>query len=186
MKITVILVLMTILALLPLSHAEMVGAWLFDETSGDIITDYSGNGHHGEIIGKVQRQPQGKRGRALEFFEDNNHAPNWLWGHVLVPHHDDTNLLEFTTMAWIKNPELVEPGFGEGSISQALLGKTSPISRSNYMMWIWGKEPGARGEDGHVTLGFTVTKPLWASVSLEKTIAGANVIDGNWHHVAGT
>ena len=124
--------------------------------------------------------------RTLEFFEDEAGAPNWIWGHVLVPHHDDMNLLEFTVTAWVKIREFVEPGFGEGSISQTLVGKTSHISRSNYMMWIWGKGAGAEGQGGHVTIRFTVTKPLWASVSVNKTKAGANVIDGNWHHIAGT
>lgn len=186
MRIAAIISLAATVVAIPLSRAEVVGAWLFDETGGEVITDSSGNGHHGEIVGKVERVPNGKRGKALEFFEDGDGAPNWLWGHVLVPHHDDMNLLEFTVAAWIKVREFVEPGFAEGSISQALVGKTSHISRSNYMMWIWGRGAGAKGQGGHVTVGFTVTKPLWASVSVNKTKAGASVIDGNWHHVAGT
>lgn len=185
-KITAILSLVTLVLVIPLSRADVVGAWLFDESGGDFVTDSSGNGHHGEIVGKVTREPRGKRGKALEFFEDEAGAPHWLWGHVLVPHHNDMNLLEFTVTAWIKIREFIEPGFGEGSISQALVGKTSHISRSNYMMWVWGKGAGAKGEGGHVTIGFTVTKPLWASIAISKTKAGANVIDGNWHHVAGT
>lgn len=186
MRIAAILSLAATLAIIPLSHAEVVGAWLFDESGGDVITDSSGNNHHGVLVGKVERVPNGKRGEALEFFEHKDGAPDWLWGHVLVPHHDDMNLLEFTVTAWIKVREFVEPGFGEGSNSQTLVGKTSHISRSNYMMWIWGRGAGAEGQEGHVTVGFTVTKPLWASVSVNKTKAGANVIDGNWHHVAGT
>ena len=185
-KITAILSLVTLVLVIPLCRADVVGAWLFDESDGDFVTDSSGNGHHGEIVGKVTREPRGKRGKALEFFEDEAGAPDWLWGHVLVPHHNDMNLLEFTVTAWIKIREFLEPGFGEGSISQALVGKTSHISRSNYMMWVWGKGAGAKGERGHVTIGFTVTKPLWASIAISKTKAGANVIDGNWHHVAGT
>ncbi|MDE0299665.1 MAG: LamG domain-containing protein [Candidatus Poribacteria bacterium] len=186
MKIATILSLGAMVLTVPLSRADVVGAWLFDETGGDVITDSSGNGHHGVLVGKVERTPHGKRGKALEFFEDEDGAPDWLWGHVLVPHHDDMNLLEFTVTAWIKVREFVEPGFGEGSISQTLVGKTSHISRSNYMMWIWGGGAGAEGQGGHVTIRFTVTKPLWASVSVNKTKAGANVIGGNWHHVAGT
>ena len=184
-KISAILIWVTTVVVIPLSHADVVGAWLFDETRGDVVTDSSGNGHHGVIVGRVERNPRGKRGKALEFFEDETGAPDWLWGHVLVPHHDDMNLLEFTLTAWVKTREFVEPGFGEGAISQTLVGKTSHISRSNYMMWIWGKGAGAEGEGGHVTIRFTVTKPLWASVSVNQTKAGANVVDGNWHHVAG-
>ena len=45
MKITAILSLVTIVVVIPLSRADVVGAWLFDETSGDVITDSSGNGH---------------------------------------------------------------------------------------------------------------------------------------------
>ena len=186
MKILAALSLAAIVVAIPSSQADVVGVWLFDETGGETITDSSGNGHHGVIVGRVERVPQGKRGKALEFFEDQDGAPDWLWGHVLVPHHDDMNLLEFTITAWIKVREFVEPGFGEGSISQTLVGKTSHISRSNYMMWIWGDGAGAEGQAGHVTIRFTVTKPLWASVSVNKTKVGANVIDGNWHHVAGT
>ena len=114
-KIATILSLATIVLAIPSSRADVVGAWLFDETSGDVITDSSGNCHHGAIVGKVARVRHGKRGKALEFFEDKDGTPDWLWGHVLVPHHDDMNLLEFTVTAWIKIREFVEPGFGEGS-----------------------------------------------------------------------
>lgn len=45
---------------------DIEGVWLFDEGSGDVARDSSGNGHHGDIIGDAQWVP-GVFGTALEF-----------------------------------------------------------------------------------------------------------------------
>jgi hypothetical protein len=41
------------------------GLWLFDEGSGNVAKDLSGNDHHGEILGA--KWVSGKYGKALEF-----------------------------------------------------------------------------------------------------------------------
>ena len=45
---------------------DVIGVWLFDEDSGKIIKDSSGNGNDGEALGKFKRKP-GKFGGGLEF-----------------------------------------------------------------------------------------------------------------------
>ena len=50
------------------SHAEVVGIWLFDEEDGKIVTDASGNGHDGEIIGTQNDDRTGDSGGRLSFF----------------------------------------------------------------------------------------------------------------------
>ncbi len=46
--------------------ADLVGLWRFDETSGTIAHDASGNGHNGTLVGDPRWGP-GKIGGALEF-----------------------------------------------------------------------------------------------------------------------
>jgi hypothetical protein len=49
----------------PLSAAEVVGEWTFDEGAGDVAKDVSGKGRDGRIVGA--RWTEGLRGKALEF-----------------------------------------------------------------------------------------------------------------------
>jgi len=51
------------------SHAKIIGVWLFDDGKGDILKDISGNGHDGVITGGKWIE-DGKFGKALEFDSD--------------------------------------------------------------------------------------------------------------------
>ena len=108
--------------------ADAIGVWLFDEGTGKIVKDVSGNGHHGEIVGEVA-WVDGKFAGALEF--DG--------GHIRVPHADVMNLRQWTMAAWIKVPKIVDP-------YQVILGKEAWPDR-NYTMWI---------RPGVMTFGFTL------------------------------
>ena len=201
MKLTIVLSFLLILSsflVLSHTHGKVVAAWLFDEgargigkTASGIIEDVSGNGHDGEIIGEVRWQP-GKFRTALEFFPDPASGEAQNWGHVVVPHHDDLNLEEFTMTAWIKVPELLEPFLVQKkiSVSQAILGKIEPhlnVNLSNYAMWISGDGGQLNldsGLKGHFTPGFHILRPGWDQIFMEKKTR--EVTDGQWHFVAGT
>ncbi len=55
-----------VLVLTSAAGADLVGLWRFDETSGTIAHDASGNGHDGTLVGDPKWAP-GKIGGALEF-----------------------------------------------------------------------------------------------------------------------
>lgn len=53
----------------PVLNADTVGQWLFDEGSGDVVHDSSGNGNDGSFVGEpewVKDTPRGE-GLSLEF-----------------------------------------------------------------------------------------------------------------------
>ncbi len=60
---------------------KLAGLWLFDEGTGNVVKDISGNGNDGEFAGP--KWGQGKFGKALEF----DGTPNY----VIVPHNDMFN-----------------------------------------------------------------------------------------------
>ena len=205
MIVGVFIMFLSYCVILPLAHAEIVGAWTFDggqlnEDAQGEIEDVSGNGHHGIIEGRVKWR-QGKRGTALEFFKaDGDPGSRWP-GWVEVPHDDAFNLLEFSLSGWIKISKLLDDPLTDGfcnnpcgdsqdlSANQMLFGKTSHMVRSNYAMWIsdGGKDRQQRPDElGHPTFGFTAQQPQVTRVYVEETKKRANVVDGKWHHVTGT
>lgn len=129
---------------------DIMAIWLLDEGSGKEVKDFSGNGHHGEIVGNA-KWTDGKFGKALEF----------AGGHVRVQHAEDMNLETFSLAAWINVPKIVDP-------YQFVVGKESWPSR-NYSMWI---------RPGTIVVGITDGG--------DRQVAGASVVGGIWHHVAGT
>ena len=74
----------------PHTLKAMVGAWLFDEGSGNTATDTSGNGHKGEIKGP--KWAKGKYNGALEFDGKDD--------IVEIPHDKAFDLAEYTLVAW--------------------------------------------------------------------------------------
>lgn len=96
---------------------DILGIWTMDEGNGIVVKDISGNGHDGEIVGKV-KWVDGKIGKGLEF----------SGGHVKVPHTEDMNLETFSMTAWLNVPNVVAP-------YQMIIGKESWPNR-NYSMWL--------------------------------------------------
>ena len=173
------------------AYAEVVGIWLFDEEGGKIVKDESGHGHDGEIIGNAKRRPNGRFRKSIEFFQDADAEPGALWpGYVTIRHDDAQDLLEFSLTAWVKLSDNAGAELNEHRVSiRALIaGKTGHIQQSNYALWVSGAGAGGAlaGEAGHVTFGFTVSKPKWSQVFVEKTGRRAEVTDGKWHHIVGT
>ena len=136
--------------------ADAVGVWLFDEGTGEIAKDSSGNDHDGEIQGDLN-WVAGKFGGALEF-------PGQEDSFVNIPHEDSLNLTEWTIVAWVK---LGEPPEGFHTI----IYKNKPEQVRNYGMGV-----SATGLRVDLSKGDTRT-------SAQGT---APILDDKWHHVAGT
>lgn len=70
--------------------------WRLDEQHGTQVSDASGRGHHGTLIGATFEQAavNGRRNRAL--------ACDGKGIHVAIPHHPDFDLAEMTIQAWVR------------------------------------------------------------------------------------
>lgn len=49
-----------------IDEQDIIGAWLFDEGSGDVVKDSAPNGFDGEVVG-AEWEKNGKVGSCLEF-----------------------------------------------------------------------------------------------------------------------
>ena len=139
----------------------VVAIWLLDEGTGKTVKDTSGNGHDGTIKGDI-KWTKGKFENALDF-------PGNTAGIVEIPHQDSLNLVNMTLTAWIKISELPD--------SIAPIYKVQPGNLRNYAHRVWG----GGANPNKYALEFTVGPAQWKSAT-GKTI----VVDGKWHHVAGT
>ena len=75
--------------------AEIIAVWTMDETKdADEIIDATGNGHNGEILGKVNRV-EGKFGQGVEFGGVGDHIEVPDPDHELTPPH-------IGMVAWVK------------------------------------------------------------------------------------
>ena len=75
--------------------ANPVGIWLFDNDKGGVVSDSSGNGNDGKIIGKVN-YIEGKFGKALSL-------PGTAGNYVSIPDSPILNPMnQITMMMWIK------------------------------------------------------------------------------------
>ena len=70
----------------------LVAYWDFNEGSGNIVKDLSGNGHDGEFVGDPQWTVDGYFGGAVVF--------DGAGDEVNVPYHVDLNQEVFTITAW--------------------------------------------------------------------------------------
>ena len=143
---------------IPLSTANLVALWHFDENSGTTAYDSTENNNDGTISGASL--VDGKLGKALSF--DGN-------DYVIVP---DSLLLEpdkITVEAWVKSSGT--PGSCKYIVSKYL--PTRPGNYSSYGLYT-GSSGGLR-----FYIGYTSS---WVA----SPDAGVGVWDGTWHHVAGT
>ena len=91
------LIALVLLVLAPQgAYAGLVGVWLFDEGSGDIVIDSSGNGLDGQIVGDPQ-WVNGAFDKALEF--------DGVDDYVEVSHNELLNVKHMTLMAWAFAPD---------------------------------------------------------------------------------
>jgi len=143
-----------------LDMADMVGIWLLDEGTGDIVRDSSGNKHDGEIFNA--EWVEGKYGKALEF-EGNGSSM------VKVPHFDELNLEIFTIAAWINVPQL---GGYQGIIAKD--GTDPGGTLRTYGIFVIQGSPG-------------IHYSFRDAARNHQTVNGsATAADATWHHVAMT
>jgi len=139
-----------------MGYADLVGLWLFDEGSGTVATDSSGNGYDGEIKGA--QWGTGKFGGGLVFDGDDM---------VIVADDDGLDLASFTLAASIK----VDGQSGKWQIIASKENR-NPTQR-NYGMF-------CNINTGVIHYSFT-TSSGWKSFD-----ATTVVTDNKWHYVAAT
>jgi hypothetical protein len=79
---------------------DIVAAWTFDEGSGNVIHDASGNGNDGELMGGAD-WTDGKFGKALDF--------DGSTGYIEIPFDESMRVInegDFTLAAWY-NPDVI-------------------------------------------------------------------------------
>lgn len=136
---------------------NVVGMWLFEEGSGDIARDSSGKGNNGKIVGPA-KWTQGKFGKGLEF--------NGKDVYVEVESNDSLVLEELTMVAWGK----MRPSRGTRWQSIMMKGQNP----RNYLLCV-------DKDTQRLQLSITAGAPdAWAG-----PIAGPEITDEKWHHLAG-
>ncbi len=152
-KLFYILVATAVLALLSVISADAavdkntVAVWLFEEGSGKIVKDASGNGHDGEFTGSLQ-WVKARSGTGLEFPGDGS-------GYIVV---DSTKKLELETLsieAWVKVKE--PTGKWQGILCKQEAGCTD----RNYGMWVQIDQKVLHAQSGaNGTCAFNVNNPV--------------------------
>lgn len=137
----------------------LVGAWLFDEDSGNEVKDLVG-GNNGEINGSIERTNESQFGRALKL-------PGKGDSYVSIPHDDVFDAEPYTFTAWVKL---------EQASWQYIVWKNGTVwpephkkrhldiwvHDADYAVFMWHTENGGEGRLDGQTL----------------------IADGEWHHVA--
>ncbi|MFC1713454.1 LamG domain-containing protein [Candidatus Poribacteria bacterium] len=137
----------------------VVGAWLFEETSGNTAKDSSGKGNDGAIQGTPQLV-NGRFGKALEFDGQED--------HVIVKDSDSLDLNEMTVAAWVNLSAYAD--------DQRVISKEEGIADpySVYSLQISGT--------GDTKLEFRPT----LNGARQQIASGADVPLNEWTHVAAT
>ena len=144
----------------PAVDENTVAVWLFEEGTGKIVKDASGNGHDGEFKGSP-KWVKAEFGTGLEF-------PGDAGGYVVV---DSTKKLELETLSiemWVKVEE--STGKWQGIVCKQQAGCTN----RNYGVWVQIDKSVLHAQIG-------------ANGACAFSIDGTSVItDNRWHHLAFT
>ncbi|MBN2314776.1 MAG: LamG domain-containing protein [Sedimentisphaerales bacterium] len=154
--------LITVLA--GVTEADLVGLWRFDETSGTIAHDSSGNGHDGTFNGDLT-WTAGRIGGALDFEFDNTNEC------VVIPPFEVIGG-GLTLAAWVK-PE---------SFSQAdarIIDKGVDVASANDAWWMLS--PVSSG--GQIRLRFRL-KTDEGSTTLTQIATSGGLVVNEWAHTA--
>jgi len=153
-----------VLAIASNANAEMLGYWDFEEGAGVIVEDESGNGNTGHLLN----------------VDDSNWIPGVLDGTGLY-FNGDSQMIEFDTSPEIHNlngPMTAETWFrgteGDNPGHTILFDKSH--AQEDYTGWV-------------LQFAAWENRPLIFSISDGSDYTWAlapNVLDGTWHHVAGT
>jgi hypothetical protein len=139
------------------STGSLIAHWKFDEGSGQIAADSSGNGYDGTLIGDTT-WASGQIGGALVF--DGNED------FVEIADSNDLNITnQITVAAWIK--------------VDAFDKKWQAVVTKGDRSWRLQRN---RGKNG---LQFTCSGLIIAGTRGGAVYSSVNVNDGQWHHAAG-
>lgn len=145
------------------AEKDLVAYWNFDEGTGEIVKDVTGNKHDGKFVG-TPKWVDGKYGKALEF--------DGKTSYIEVPHADDlaieTNL---TFSAWFK-PNV--------TINSTNYGYRLMTKNNDYFFLFNYKE----GDRGLGNLGFLLKDPKGVN-HVAHSVTG-EWIAGTWYHAVGT
>lgn len=147
---------------------DVAGIWLFDEDTGDVAEDSSGNGNNDAIIGGVEWTADGKFGGALDFNGDD--------GWVEVPDDDSVEFpagVDFTLACWLR---VTTP---EGSPPMIIAKNYHTTSQMLpwYGLYYADAAKQATGNIGLFLRDESAANFHIASIS--------KIDDGEWHHIAG-
>jgi len=155
--------LFCLISVIPIAAGAGTGlasAWLFEETSGKTVKDLVG-GNDGTIEGSVEREANGKSGRALKF-------PGKGDSYVSIPYNDVFDSDPYTFVAWVK----LEAASWQYIAWQNGLTWPEPHTKRHLDIWVHDAD--------HVVIMWSAEgRADYGSVN-GKTI----VADGSWHHVA--
>jgi len=139
--------------------ADMIGEWLFDETSGTAAADTSGNGHNGTIAGATR--VSGVSGNALSFVPGS---------YVSLGNDASLDPLNFTITAWVKPGDFSGPYNYIYSNARDCCGSYNGINFviSNYLLvgGIWNVAGGWPGGSQGVSSNARITNSAsWTFVA---------------------
>ena len=163
MKILTLTCLFCLVCVVPTAEsagAEIVGAWLFEEASGKTVKDLV-SGNDGTIKGSVEREANGKFGRALKF-------PGKGDSYVSIPYNDIFDSDPYTFTAWVT----LEAASWQYIAWQNGLTWPEPHTKRHLDIWVHDAD--------YVVI-------MWSAEGLadyERVDGKTIVADGSWHHVA--
>ena len=160
MKVSVMICSTALFLICTLSNAvfaDPVGIWLFEEGSGNVVSDSSENGNDGEIIGKAD-WVEGRFGEAISL-------PGTVGNYIRIPDSPTLNPdRQISMMMWVR-PD----ASSYVTLQSRLFSKHNPGSDYGFQMLNGG------------TFTLMVWTPAFAQV-VSKAVLSAD----EWQHVAGT
>ena len=150
--------------------ATMAGIWLFDESSGDVAADRSGNGNEGILTGGVDwvDGPTNVHGSALEF--DGS-------GFVSISDSDSLDMEDAMTIVfWVRSEKQMLDMWGD---RQAVVGK-------HYVEYEVGIYMDAQLHTYSSDLGADYDEGIMTSFNGKHPNGDAEWEEGTWYHVAWT
>jgi hypothetical protein len=143
-----------------MTDAETVAIWLLNEGTGKKITDYSGRGHEGDILGGF-KWVDGKFGKGL--YLDSS-------GYIEIPHHEDFNFdKKMTIMVWAKLDDITPQEWGG-----------MPRKENEYVL-----APHKLGNKMEMTMWINING-TWLGGQIPDPGIGPQLNFGEWHHYATT
>ncbi len=151
-----------------INSADVAGLWLFEEGTGTVAADSSGNGNNGKLNGDP-KWITGKFGKALELNGDD---------FVSIP---DSNSLDMTTqitiMLWVRSDKEMKDMWAD---RQVVIGKHF----TEYELGIY-----MDGQIHTYTSNVINVDPFYDEgimASMKEKIGDATWVVGKWYHVAWT